>query len=128
MTFDRIADAIGEYERSMTFVNNPWYDYLNGNDEALTAQQKAGAVLFFSPRNQGGAGCVACHRGEAFTDERHHLVAFPQIGSGKGNNSGVNGTADTTDFGRENITTDNRGRYHSDNNALIAEDQRGNEL
>ncbi len=112
VTFDRIADAIGEYERSMTFVNNPWYDYLSGNDEALTAQQKAGALLFFSPRNQGGAGCVACHRGEAFTDERHHLVAFPQIGSGKGNNSGVNGTADTTDFGRENITTNTRDRYH----------------
>lgn len=109
ISFSQIADAIGEYERSMVFINNPWQEYLAGNTDALSNQQKSGAVLFFSPTNQGGAGCVACHRGNSFSDSRHHLVAFPQIGAGKGNEST---TATSQDFGRENITNNPNDKYH----------------
>ena len=110
--FARIADALGEYERSMVFVNNPWQAYLTGDNEAITEQQKQGALLFFSPRQQGGAGCAACHNGPTFSDSRQHLVAFPQIGSGKGDNSGAQGVSNTDDFGREQVTGIDADRYH----------------
>ncbi|NTS77460.1 cytochrome C peroxidase [Catenovulum sp. SM1970] len=112
ISYDRIAEALAEYQRSMTFVDNPWFNYLQGDLTALSEQQKRGALVFFSPRNRGGAGCVRCHSGDNFSDERHHLVGFPQIGVGKGNNSGKVGVADTADFGRENVTQDARDRYH----------------
>ncbi|NQZ08657.1 MAG: hypothetical protein HRT35_16000, partial [Algicola sp.] len=89
INFNRIADAIGEYERSMTFINNPWTAYLRGDDTAMTDQQKSGAVLFFTPRNRGGGGCAGCHNGPTFSDGRHHLTAFPQIGPGAGDDSGA---------------------------------------
>lgn len=109
VTVDRVFEAIGEYERSMLFINNPWENYLAGNTNALTDDQKSGAVLFFTASRQGGAGCVACHSGPNFSDSRHHLVAFPQIGIGKGNTSN-NGTSQ--DFGRENISNNDEDRFH----------------
>jgi len=109
VNFDRIADAIGEYERSMVFVNNPWNDYLQGNDNALSEDQKAGAVLFFTARRDGGAGCVNCHRGASFSGFGHQLTAYPQFGPGKGNDGG---TTTSTDFGRENVTNNIEDRYH----------------
>ena len=109
ITFKHIARAVGEYERSMVFINNPWFNYLKGDLQALNNDQKAGALLFFTPPQNGGAGCAACHNGPSFSDERHHLVAFPQIGVGKDNASN---TATNTDFGRENVTNNNADRYH----------------
>lgn len=109
VTFDRISDAIGEYERSMVFINNPWKHYLDGDDDALTQEQKAGAILFFSRRRDGGADCASCHRGATFTSNRHHLVAYPQFGPGKGNDSG---NVTSNDFGRENVNNNEDERYH----------------
>lgn len=109
VTFDRVADAIGEYERSMVFINSPWKNYLDGDDNALTQEQKAGALLFFGDRQEGGAGCAGCHRGPTLSSDRHHLVAYPQFGSGKGNDSGSN---TSNDFGRENINNNEDERYH----------------
>lgn len=109
VSIDRVFDAIGEYERSMVFVNNAWTNYLSGNNNALTEQQKQGAILFFTSRQEGGAGCVGCHSGSNFTNERHHLTAFPQIGVGKGNDSL---TSTSQDFGRENVTNDIEERFH----------------
>ncbi len=109
VTFNRISDAIGEYERSMVFINNPWKDYLDGNDNALTQEQKAGAILFFGGRQEGGAGCAGCHRGPTLSSDRHHLVAYPQFGPGKGNDSGSN---TSNDFGRENVNNNEDQRYH----------------
>jgi cytochrome c peroxidase len=109
VNFDRIAEALGEYERSMTFINSPWKNYLDGDDNALTDEQKVGAILFFTSRRDGGAGCAGCHRGSTLASNRFNLVAYPQIGSGKGNDTG---TLTSNDFGRENVTNDTDARYH----------------
>ena len=109
ITINRVFDAIGEYERSMLFVDNPWRSYLSGNTQAISDTQKQGAILFFTPTQQGGAGCVACHNGSNFSNSRHHLVAFPQIGVGKGNTSN---TETSQDFGRENITGNSSDKFH----------------
>lgn len=110
ITQDTIALAIDTYERSMLFINNPWFAYLNGDMDALTAQQKAGAKLFYASRTDGGAGCAGCHSGYMLSDEQHHIIGFPQIGPGTGN-----GTADANgnynDYGRENVTGDSNDRF-----------------
>lgn len=107
LTFENTAEAIGEYERSMVFINSPWRDYLDGDMSALTEQQKQGALLFFDDPDEGGAGCSACHSGPLLSDERHNIVAFPQIGVGKGD-----GNNSDDDFGREQVTGDDQDRYN----------------
>lgn len=94
ITYPLIAEAIGEYERSQVFVNNPWKDYIAGNTDAISEDAKQGALLFFSDIADGGAGCASCHSGDFFTDEGFHVIAMPQIGRGKGNSNGVNNTDD----------------------------------
>jgi cytochrome c peroxidase len=107
INFNNIAHAIGEYERSMQFANHPWQSYMNGDLAAMTEQQKQGAALFFTAPQDGGAGCAACHSGELFSDEQHHVVAFPQIGPGKGD-----GSTGDDDFGRARETNNDDDRYH----------------
>jgi cytochrome c peroxidase len=110
ISFNNIAHALGEYERSMQFADHHWQNYMDGELTAMTEQQKEGAVLFFSTPEDGGAGCVTCHSGQLFSDEQHHAVAFPQIGPGKGD--GINGSADDDDFGRARETGNDNDRYH----------------
>lgn len=102
--YNNIALAIAEYERSMVFTDNPFNRWVNGENNALTAAEKRGAILFFTPVEQGGAGCSNCHSGDFFTDEAMHNVAVIQIGEGKGN-----GNVD--DFGRERETGNPIDRY-----------------
>ena len=97
ITANNIAMALAAYERSMVFTNNPFTDYVNGDLDALTDQQKTGAIVFFTSAEDGGGNCAACHAGDRFTDELHHTVAFPQFGHGKGD-----GNED--DFGRARET------------------------
>ena len=106
ITFDNIALAIGEYERSMVFIDSPWRQYIEGDRTALTDNQKRGALLFFGRPQDNGAGCVNCHNGPLLSDGEHHVVAFPQIGPGKGDG----GTGDD-DFGRERETGEQVDRY-----------------
>lgn len=106
VTFDNIVHAIGEYERSMVFINSPWREYVEGDITALTDAQKQGALLFFQTVPNGGAGCIACHNGPKLSDEQQHIVVFPQIGVGKGD--GVTGD---DDFGREQVTGNAQDRY-----------------
>ena len=99
ITFDNIALAIAEYQRSMVFVDTPWKAYVEGNNNAITEQAKQGALIFFGDATNNGAngvGCVQCHSGDFFTDEKHHTIAFPQMGPGKGD-----GADGDNDFGRE---------------------------
>ncbi|GLS24445.1 cytochrome-c peroxidase [Marinibactrum halimedae] len=54
ITFDNIAHAIGEYQRSQVFVDSPWLNYVNGETNAMTDEQKEGAILFFTSVDEGG--------------------------------------------------------------------------
>ncbi len=94
ITFDRIAEALAAYERSMNFSNHPFANYVRGNLQVLNDPQKRGAILFLRDQNEGGGGCIDCHSGDRFTDEEPHTVAFPQFGPGKGDGN-------AHDFGRE---------------------------
>ena len=56
VNIDNIATAIGAFEE-MLLTPSPWDDYLKGDSNALTAQQKTGLKKFID------YGCVACHTG-----------------------------------------------------------------
>ena len=97
ITYDRIADAIAEYERSQIFVNSPWKAFVEGDVDAIGESAKRGAMKFFTSIEAGGADCVSCHSGDFFTDEKYHVLATPQIGRGKGDDNGI---LSNDDFGR----------------------------
>ncbi len=99
ITSERITYALGEYQRSQVFTETPWKAWVNGDDTAISEQAKRGALLFFLPPEQGGTGCVSCHSGDSFTDEKFHVLATPQIGRGKGD-----GADGTNDYGRFRVT------------------------
>lgn len=86
MNFERIQYLLGQYQSSQVFIETRWKNYLEGNRDAITNSEKIGAILFYSEIENGGAGCVNCHSGSFFTDEKFHVVAFPQIGEGKDGN------------------------------------------
>jgi cytochrome c peroxidase len=106
ITFDNIAKAIGEYERSQVFVETPWKAYVQGDDSAISDVAKRGAKLFFNTGENGGANCSACHSGDFFTDEDFHVIAMAQVGRGKGD-----GEYGTEDFGRFRETRDEKDKY-----------------
>jgi cytochrome c peroxidase len=105
ITFANIALAIGEYQRSMVFVDTPWNAYVQGDNNAISDSAKRGALLFYGDLNPGLA-CDQCHGGDFFTDERQTVTGFPQTGPGKGD-----GAAGDQDFGREQQTGDIADRF-----------------
>ena len=95
ITYNNIAQAIAEYERSQVFVETPWKQYVQGDNDAITETAKRGAKLFFNSQENGGANCSSCHSGDFFTDEDFHVIGMIQLGRGKGD-----GESGTEDFGR----------------------------
>lgn len=112
ITEQRIAAAIGAYERSQVFVNTPWRAYVQGNDRAISLAAKRGALLFFRSVDQGGAGCASCHSGDFFTDEQFYTLAVPQVGPGKHDDPYFDDPrVQADDLGRWRATFDPADRY-----------------
>lgn len=62
VTFERIAQAIAAYERTLVAADTPYDRFVRGDASALTPAQLRGMALFES------VGCVLCHRGPNFSD------------------------------------------------------------
>lgn len=103
INFDTVQQAIAFYQESQVLIDSPWQRYLLGDKSSLTEQDKQGAVLFFAPVGEGGAGCAQCHRPPLFSDESYHNIAVPQFGRGK--------NPDASDFGRYAVTRNISDRY-----------------
>ena len=96
MTFAHAANAIaGFLVDAFTFDDAPWDRFLEGDHDALTAEQLRGALDFME------APCSTCHNGPVFSDDQFHDVALAQFGPGAGN-----GPSGQDDFGRLNVTGD----------------------
>ena len=115
ITYDMFAKAIAEFEFTLIFTNAPIDRFARGEKNALTDDQKKGALLFF-----GSANCVACHAvsgqsNEMFSDFREHVVGLPQIAPEVGNPAAGNvvfdGPGQNEDFGLEQITGNSADRY-----------------
>lgn len=114
ITFPMVGQAIAEFEMTLTFANAPIDRFARGDRDAMTRDQKRGALLFF-----GKAHCVTCHRvrgpsNEMFSDFDNHVLGVPQIapvfGVGTGNVV-FDGPGKDEDFGAEQVTGDQRDRY-----------------
>jgi cytochrome c peroxidase len=101
MTVDNMAIAIAAFERSQTFANSPWDRYLRGDANAITEQQKRGALTFFGP-----ARCDTCHSGPLLTNFSTQNIIIPQFGPGQGQGNQLR-----EDFGFENTTNNPQNRF-----------------
>ena len=110
ITFDMFGLAITEFEFSLVFADAPIDQFARGEKNALTNDQKRGALLFF-----GRARCVECHKvsgtsNEMFSDFSQHVIGVPQIAPTIGNVA-FDGLAQNEDFGLEQITGNVTDRY-----------------
>ena len=73
VNYQDIGRAIGAFERTLIFIDSPMHRYLKGKTDAVSADVRAGWVLF-----NGKARCVTCHplspSNPLGTDNRFHNV------------------------------------------------------
>src|ERR1041385_472408 len=110
ITFDMFGRAIAEFEFSLVFADAPIDEFARGQKNALTDDQKRGALLFF-----GRARCVECHQvsgfsNEMFSDFSQHVIGVPQIAPLVGNVL-FDGPGQNEDFGLEQVTGNPADRY-----------------
>ncbi len=112
--FTMVGRAIAEFEFTQVYADAPIDEFARGNRDAMTSDQKEGALIFF-----GKGKCSACHTvsgqsNEMFSDFQMHNIGVPQIapvfGLGKGNVI-FDGPNEDEDFGLEQITGDSADRY-----------------
>ena len=92
ITGDAIVDAIATFERSLITPNSRFDQYLRGDEEALTAEEKEGWELFKA------SGCVACHVGQAMGSQ-----SFERMGL-KADYFAERGNVQEVDNGLSNFT------------------------
>jgi cytochrome c peroxidase len=110
ITYGMFAQAISEFEFTLTFANAPIDRYARGDLGALTVAEKKGALLFF-----GAARCSVCHSAagqsnEMFSDFQEHVLGVPQIAPAL-TNAPFDGPGLNEDFGLEQITGNPADRY-----------------
>jgi len=88
-----IAEALASFERTLVEKNTPFDQYMNGDDNALTTQEKLGMEIF-----AGKGNCLTCHAGASFSDNN-----FDNIGVNNG------------DLGRFEVTklAEDKGKFRS---------------
>jgi len=79
VSISHVANALAAF---MAFewrsIDSPFDAYLNGDKDALSAEQLHGKSLFY-----GTAGCSRCHSGSLLSDQQFHALAVPPIGPGR---------------------------------------------
>lgn len=65
--------AIAAFERTLVQTDTPFDEYMRGDDDALSDQQKQGLDLF-----AGRANCIACHNGPLLTNEAYYNLGVPR--------------------------------------------------
>ena len=105
-----MARAIAEFEFTLVFADAPIDKFARGLKNAMTEDEKQGALLFF-----GSANCVSCHAvagksNEMFSDFQQHVAGIPQIVPAVGNVT-FDGPGSNEDFGLEQVTGNSNDRY-----------------
>lgn len=115
VTYDMIAAAITEFELTLTFADAPIDRFARGKKNAMSLDEKRGALLFF-----GKAGCVSCHAvsgqsNEMFSDFEQHNIGIPQVvpfADPAYSNVVFDGPGADEDYGLAQVTGDPADRYH----------------
>lgn len=99
ITSDNIKDAIAMFERSLYTPNSRFDQFLNGNQNAITEEEKEGYRRFKS------YGCVSCHQGMLLGGNMFQTFGL------LGDYFGDRGKVTKVDLGRFNVTGDKHDRY-----------------
>jgi cytochrome c peroxidase len=79
--FEHAANAIAAFEvHAFTFLDSPFDRYVAGQDDALTEEEKEGALLFYSREPR----CSGCHFGPMLGSKTFAATGTPQVGPGIG--------------------------------------------
>ena len=110
ITYEMLARAIAEFEFTLVFADAPIDKFARGQKNAMTEDEKRGALIFF-----GAGNCVSCHAvsgqaNEMFSDFRQHVAGIPQIAPAVGNVT-FDGPGANEDFGLEQVSGDPADRY-----------------
>ncbi len=73
ITIKNVAKAIAAFERTIVCNDSPFDKYMRGDKNAMDELQVKGMKLFV-----GKAGCVQCHNGPNFTDNKFHVTGVPK--------------------------------------------------
>jgi cytochrome c peroxidase len=76
LRYDKVRSglAIAAYERSILANQAPFQLWINGNTNAMTDQEKQGAVLFF-----GKAQCASCHNGPSLANMEFYALGMKDL-------------------------------------------------
>ncbi len=94
-----VQDAIATFERSLVTPNARFDKYLRGDKSAITAEELRGYQLF---KNYG---CVACHQGVNVGGNMYQRFGVMS------NYFNADGTVNTADLGRFNVTKNEADRH-----------------
>lgn len=92
VSYDNFGKAIGAFERQL-ITPSRFDQYLEGDDDALTVEEKRGLQLFIS------TGCISCHNGPAIGGALYQKLGL------------VSGWPGLEDTGREQATQRETDRY-----------------
>ena len=93
-SIETVAVSISAFLKTLTTPDSRFDQYMKGNTDALTQEEKRGLILFV-----GKASCTQCHQGRNFTDNQFHNL-------GVGQEEGV-----PEDQGRYRVTRIEKDRY-----------------
>ncbi len=96
--------AVSAYLRSLITSNAPFQKYLKGQKDALTEQEKRGAMLFFDKAN-----CVSCHNGPAFNANQFIAIGVNDLHEIQ--SALATSAEDKKNFGRGSFTGESRDYY-----------------
>lgn len=88
--------AIAAYERTLLSNEAPFQRWLRGEKEAMTTDQKKGAILFF-----GKGNCGSCHKGPALNEMAFYAYGMDDM---EGNNTIRAASAMSANRGRADFT------------------------
>lgn len=110
ITYEMFGKALAEFEFNLVLANAPIDRFARGEVDAMSKNEKRGALLFFDR-----AKCVQCHAvsgdsNEMFSDFEMHVAGVPQI-MPLTTNMLFDGPGRNEDFGLEQVTGDPNDRY-----------------
>lgn len=71
---ERVGLAIAAYERTLFASQAPFQQWLAGETDAMTQEEKRGALVFF-----GESGCETCHTGPALAGPGFYALGMPDM-------------------------------------------------
>lgn len=79
VTESNVAKALASYQRTLVSGPTGFDRWLEGDNDAISAQAKRGFAVFAGPGN-----CASCHTGAGLTDNKFHDIGLSDSDRGRG--------------------------------------------